>query len=65
MCKLRNLKQAYKDAKTNNSQTRRAAKTSPFFYVFEEVLGLKTCCENAWGALHSFIVLKGRALLTA
>ena len=37
--KLRNLKQAYKDAKTNNLQTGRAAKTSPFFDVFEEVLG--------------------------
>jgi len=37
--KLRNLKQASKDAKTNNLQTGCAAKTSPFFDVFEEVLG--------------------------
>ena len=37
--KLRNLKQAYKDAKSNNSKTGRGAKTSPFFDVFEEVLG--------------------------
>ena len=54
--KLRNLKQAYKDAKTNNSQTGRAAKTSPFFDVFEEVLGsrpvvkmpglLQSCSES-------------------
>ena len=35
--KLRNLKQAFKDAKTNNSQTGLAAKTSPFLDVFEEV----------------------------
>ena len=39
--KLRNLKQSYKDAKTNNSQTGLAAKTNPFFDVFEEVLGLR------------------------
>ena len=54
--KLRNLKQAYKDAKTNNSQTGRAAKTSPFFDAFEEVLGsrpvvkmpgvLQSCSES-------------------
>lgn len=54
--KLRNLKQAYKDAKTNNSQTGRAAKTSPLFDVFEEVLGsrpvlkmpgvLQSCSES-------------------
>ena len=37
--KLRNLKQGYKDAKSNNSQTGRGAKISPFFDVFEEVLG--------------------------
>lgn len=40
--KLRNLNQAYKDAKTNNSQTGHAAKTSPFPDVFEEVLGSRT-----------------------
>ena len=39
--KLRNLKQAYKDAKGNNSQMGRANKTSPFFDLFEEVLGCR------------------------
>ena len=37
--KIQNLKQAYKDAKTNNSKTGRGAKTSPFFELFDEVLG--------------------------
>lgn len=37
--KLQDLKQAHKDAKTNNLQTGCAAKTNPFFDAFEEVLG--------------------------
>lgn len=37
---ISNLKQAYKDAKSNNSQTGRGAKTSPFFDVF---YGEKLC----------------------
>ena len=50
--KLRNLKQAYKDAKTNNSQTGRVAKTSPFFDVFEEVLGSRSVVKMP-GVLQS------------
>lgn len=37
--KLRNLKQAYKDAKANNNQTGRGKKTSPHYDIFDEMLG--------------------------
>lgn len=37
--KLRNLKASYKDAKANNNQTCRGKKTSPYFEIFDEILG--------------------------
>ena len=37
--KLRNLKQSYKDAKSNNKTTGRPPKRSPFFDELDEVLG--------------------------
>ena len=37
--KIRNVKQASKDAKTNNSKTSRRTKGSPYFDVLDEVLG--------------------------
>ncbi|XP_028411456.1 trihelix transcription factor GT-2-like [Dendronephthya gigantea] len=39
--KLRNLKKAYKDAKTNNKATGRPPQTSPYFDSFDEVLGTR------------------------
>ena len=39
--KIRNLKQAYKDAKANNKRTGSSPKTSPFFDTFDEVLGTR------------------------
>lgn len=37
--KLRNLKQAYKDAKANNNLTGRGKKTSPHYEIFDQILG--------------------------
>jgi len=37
--KIRNLKQACKDAKTNNLKTSRETKSNPYFDVFDQVLG--------------------------
>ena len=39
--KIRNLKQAYKEAKGNNNLTRRSPKTSPHYDSFDEVLGTR------------------------
>ena len=39
--KIRNLKQAYKEAKANNNRTGSSPKTSPFFDTFDDVLGTR------------------------
>ena len=39
--KIRNLKQAYKDAKANNKWTGNSPKTSPFFDTFDDILGTR------------------------
>ena len=39
--KIRNLKQAYKDAKANNKGTGNSPKTSPFFDTFDDILGTR------------------------
>lgn len=39
--KIRNLKKAYKEAKTNNNKTGRPPQTSPYYDSFDEVLGTR------------------------
>jgi hypothetical protein len=39
--KIRNLKQAYKEAKANNNRTGSSPKKSPFFDTFDDVLGTR------------------------
>ena len=39
--KIRNLKQAYEEAKCNNNRTGRSPKTSPYYDSFDEVLGTR------------------------
>ena len=57
--KIRNLKQAYKDAKANNKQTGSSPKTSPFFDMFDEVLGTASLssamsrCRTLWSSNSS------------
>lgn len=56
--KIRNLKQAYKEAKSNNNLTGRSPKMSPYYDVFDEVLGTRAVVTMP-GVLRSDDVKSG------